>query len=302
MKKYKKEPIGYHFGKRDIDRCGLFSDPGYLIGDKYIHTSSSCTRTVCRGKQFSLGIPTVKSNGLFDPEYKSIYVGDKYIEPWKRELTVAEISGKRWMAPPSAKKHATPGDTFGTFTAHVEAFSPLIKSSKPKIKEPRNFFVYPPKKGGPGYADITISKFPTYETSKKRKERDVSKVSKPKTMVLTFHPKPYFETGNPFDGVTATKRRKTQKQKPEKIFFPPSFPKKPGNNHAGCFTKFPEWEPVKYKEDKTDSQQENKKKFLPWGSEKSLYFVSVMSNKLKSACNSKTCRSIKPITYPQYNE
>lgn len=61
------------------------------------------------------------------------------------------------------KKHATPGDHHGTFGGWIECFSGKARP-KPKYVKPKpNLLTSPGKKGGPGYANICLSKYPEHQ-------------------------------------------------------------------------------------------------------------------------------------------
>lgn len=61
------------------------------------------------------------------------------------------------------KKHATPGDHFGTFAGIVEHFSGKPKSKPPYKRAKPNLLTSPGKKGGPGYVNICLSKYPEHQ-------------------------------------------------------------------------------------------------------------------------------------------
>lgn len=63
----------------------------------------------------------------------------------------------------ATKKHATPGDNFGTFTGFMEHFSGKPKPQPPYKHQPPNMLTSPGKKGGPGYTDICLSKYPEHK-------------------------------------------------------------------------------------------------------------------------------------------
>ncbi|XP_063227023.1 uncharacterized protein LOC134533430 [Bacillus rossius redtenbacheri] len=66
--------------------------------------------------------------------------------------------------PGVSKLHSTPGDFYGTFfTEPLKALDPVPRGKPPRVRELPNVRVNPAKKGGPGYVDITISKYPQYK-------------------------------------------------------------------------------------------------------------------------------------------
>lgn len=60
-----------------------------------------------------------------------------------------------------SKLHSTPGDYYGTFGKYPYFSALLKKDKKPKVPDGKNFVTRNPKKGGPGYVDITIAPYPT---------------------------------------------------------------------------------------------------------------------------------------------
>lgn len=60
------------------------------------------------------------------------------------------------------KKHSCPGDYFGCFSGRIEAFGTLKRKEPPRKKQPPNFLTNPGKKGGTGYANITLAKYPEH--------------------------------------------------------------------------------------------------------------------------------------------
>lgn len=290
-KNFNKNQIGVHFGKHDWDRCGLFIDSGYLIGDKY-KSPKLCNRSVCKGKQASIQLPK-ENNGYFE---KFRYVNDKYVDAWKKQLT--EKTKKKWQINGCTKQHATPGDNFGTFTENYEAFSPLerAKTSRP-AKPARDFVIIPAKKGGPGYANITLSQWPYISNgvAKKPSRKELKKI-----MHVAFHPQALIGSDNPYATQKQKPRPVTEKPKPKpstKIFHM-AYPKKPGNNHDGCFDPFPKWSPPK-KQVKAEQRPKYSKRLQLWGKSKSFYTMSIISHKIKSACNGQNYQHFKPITYPR---
>lgn len=67
------------------------------------------------------------------------------------------------LIPPSpAKKHSTPGDSFGCFGKQPAYFSSELIARPKREREEPNFKIKPGKLGGPGYADICFSPYPAY--------------------------------------------------------------------------------------------------------------------------------------------
>jgi len=72
-----------------------------------------------------------------------------------------KIGGRMLPTSPS-KKHSTPGDWYGCF-AKSSYFSPQLKvEARKKTPVPPNMKIKPNPLGGPGYADICLSPYPSY--------------------------------------------------------------------------------------------------------------------------------------------
>lgn len=72
------------------------------------------------------------------------------------------ISQRPMMPAGYPKRHATPGDHHGTFGGLVEYFSGKAKPKPRYVKPKPNFLTSPGKKGGPGYPNICLSKYPEH--------------------------------------------------------------------------------------------------------------------------------------------
>lgn len=70
---------------------------------------------------------------------------------------------KPFVPPGVQKRHACPGDYYGTFSGNIEAFSNVKKKAPPYKREPRKIGTSPGKKGGPGYLDICLNPYPEYK-------------------------------------------------------------------------------------------------------------------------------------------
>lgn len=61
------------------------------------------------------------------------------------------------------KKHACPGDHFGCFGGVIPAVSRKLRPDKTVRTSLPNPLTGPAKKGGPGYPNICLNKFPEYK-------------------------------------------------------------------------------------------------------------------------------------------
>lgn len=320
--------LGCLFGKPDIERCDLFIDSGFLDwgpydqGGKYRPNKRGI---LSRGHQTKCGI--AKISGYFEDEFKSVYVGDRYIETSRllgRSFT--KPTAGEWKPTGPAKKHATPGDIHGTFTKpkQATAFSPLTKPDLRKKEHLKNMLTKPGKKGNCGYVDIGINEYPEHTYKGRVDEYDYAQELYSKNWVkhkkkikgplksMTY-PQPFFEP-NPYTDPEESEPGPTYEPPYERwyrtprVFYPSRYPKKPGNNHDGCFDKWPEWEEEPYMtvlEAKKALAKINPKYkgriIKPAPQIKTYYTRSIVNNKIDYCCNERTWRTMKPITYPQFN-
>ncbi|KAL0273666.1 UNVERIFIED_CONTAM: hypothetical protein PYX00_006291 [Menopon gallinae] len=326
MGKAELPELGKRFGRPDIERCDLFIDAGFLDWGKY----GEGPKSRGSGKQMLSGVPSggkkkcaiQAQSGYFETEFKTILVNDPYRDA--QDKPKDKLLRGTWIPGGPSKRHATPGDYFGSFGKY-SAFSPLTRPEKKKTTEElRNFTTRPGKKGNCGYLDITINKYPernymgridAYVDAeieyKKKWEAHRSKIRA--GPLIVSYPIEYFDK-NPFAPTITGPTYAPPKEKAEsslakkEIFYPPAAPKMIGGNHDGCFDKFPSWEPEPYitQQDAFKKLVKPDKKFegnifLPPQPIKSYYTCSVMKNKIDFACNERTWKTMKPISYPQYN-
>ncbi|XP_060520177.1 cilia-and flagella-associated protein 96-like [Cylas formicarius] len=248
------DTLGNKYGKKDIERIGLFSEMPYMIGKGYISRVSRSPRA--KGKNILAGGPKTKTGSqdcYFDKEFKRLFVGEALKgRGRKRKTTLAKyVSQKPFVPPGVPKRHACPGDWFGTFGGKVEAFGVGRKKKPPHKSQLTNLLTSPGKKGGYGYVDICFSPYPAHSIDRygtKPKFKSYGKISHG-PLVIGMHPKEYFEE-NPFKNPESIKPGPTYvppKEK-EKPFLPPGkiIPTGPSKLPGGCFSKFPEYKTSKY--------------------------------------------------------
>uniref|UniRef100_A0A1B6FZX7 Cilia-and flagella-associated protein 96 n=1 Tax=Cuerna arida TaxID=1464854 RepID=A0A1B6FZX7_9HEMI len=305
------EKFGHHYGRADMERIGLFAEMSYMHGKGY---TAPIIHNEIRDKkmaQMHPGVPKWKT-GLqdcyFDQKFKRIFEKEAYTTPYIMEVNAQKEVKKKYpnlrpFSPsPYPKKHATPGDFFGTFGGQVKAFSPILKPRPPKETLPPNVRVNPGKKGGPGYPDICLNKFPQYKStpyddpkSKESKKKDDKSVP-----FLGISYPNYFDK-NPY----LTKRiQPTYKEEFTKLETKsgPFYPSHKNRTLDGCFSKRPAYKSSPYTLPKPDKATKEKtapvnEPFRPQARNKSMYTKSIMGNKVKIAVNTKNWRNFKPITY-----
>ncbi|TGZ58324.1 Uncharacterized protein DBV15_10480 [Temnothorax longispinosus] len=225
---------------------GFFSDPPPGPFDVY-RKPVKFREDVAKGRQI-LGAPP---NQLFEKKYERIFEGEALTEPWRDEAKQRikdekrKIGGRMLPTSPS-KKHSTPGDWYGCF-AKSSYFSPQLKmEARKKTPVPPNMKIKPNPLGGPGYADICLSPYPSYSHEPyDRVGRVVGKKVVSEGRFLTtsapldyFPPNPY---GDEEPGPTYVRPVEIARKTLGTARFYIPFPKKPGGSHDGCFSKFPEY-------------------------------------------------------------
>jgi len=252
---------------------GLFSQPSYIsIGDEYDKKIAISDRS--RGNQFKTA-PLKKGNTvdvLFEKQFKSLHLGDKYLEPGtiERKFMIEKAKKKltpegfRYSSPP--KKSCGLGNYYGCFNErapfkHETEYVVVKKGELPSKVQPqlKNIVTCPAKKGTYGFPGLTIGKGDEYKYISDPydvlRRRDAQQSKENKLLAGAFKSAckrlDYFDSQ---PNVAASKiysldkplpARKPEPPKKEPAItvpFKPSSPAKRG--FAGTINKFPE-----YKED-----------------------------------------------------
>uniref|UniRef100_A0A6P7F6E4 Cilia-and flagella-associated protein 96 n=1 Tax=Diabrotica virgifera virgifera TaxID=50390 RepID=A0A6P7F6E4_DIAVI len=313
MAKFKQDKtLGAKFGRPDLERAGLFSEMPYMHGVKYPWPKPNYVK----GKNFiadSLKIKTGRADCYFEKDFKRIFTGEAIKGRGRKPKPPRgkNIHSRDFIPSGPAKKHATPGDYYGTFEK-VSHFSPLLKKKiSPKADLGRNFLTSPGKKGGYGYTNICLNPFPTYSHNKydvKPKYKEYGRVLGG-PMVTSHYPAALFEK-NPYPDPPNVRPGKVYIKPKEKPFpiRPPGYitPTGPGKTLGGCkcggFSKFPEYRPNKYFTI-WDLNKPSKHKGTAWFpqsiAEKTFYTVSVITENVRFRVNERTLNTIQP-TYTKY--
>ncbi|XP_014610010.1 PREDICTED: UPF0602 protein C4orf47 homolog [Polistes canadensis] len=253
--------LGRRYGKPDLDRIGFFDDIPNGPFDSY-SPPTEIRQNVVKGRQLFPGPPLE----LFEKEFKRIFVGEALPKSWHpisqvKNKKIKIVKGPPLLPPSPSKKHSTPGDSYGCF-GKPTYFSPELraepkrkrKRGEPDRGEPANFKIKPGKLGGPGYADICFSPYPTYShepydpEERKDKRRRKEEKTRP-SFVSTSSPLDHFPPNPYYDerpGPTYVRPKEIQPKilATGPIYVP--FPKSPGGNHDGCFSKFPSYSSEPY--------------------------------------------------------
>ncbi|CAK8683127.1 cilia-and flagella-associated protein 96-like [Clavelina lepadiformis] len=306
-------------GKTDMERIGLFSEVGYTtIGDKYpkVHVSSlPFNDAAYKGKHMLPGGSKARSAlqaGYFDSQFKRILEKEAYTDPVKlrRQQRLKESKkniGKAFLPNSGSKLPSGLGNSYGTFSGPVGAFSPVSRPRKPYTAPGRNFTTNPGKQGtGYGYVNLTLGKQHEHavEAFDKAKELRRKELSTHKSMLkggafkLNLHPSTYFDK-NPYrtDKSLGPSKGSSSKLPAVKPFKPSSPPKKIGGAKAGTFDPYPSHsnDPYTVKQRKSVIKNKEGKLFHPSPGNKSSPTRSVVAqNVIKSMHrdNYKTIQSV----------
>ncbi|XP_028049602.2 UPF0602 protein C4orf47 homolog [Monomorium pharaonis] len=285
------------------DFLGFFSDPPQ--GPFDVYRVPVKFRQDVKGRQILAGPP----DQLFDKKFERIFEGEALTELWRDEARQRMIDEKRKiggrMLPTSpSKKHSSPGDWYGCF-AKSSYFSPQSEvEARRKTPVPPNMKIKPNPLGGPGYADICLSPYPSYSHEPyDRIERVVGKKVVSEGRFLTtsaplnyFPPNPYVDEE---PGPTYVRPVEIARKTLGTARFHIPFPKKPGGSHDGCFSKFPEYtsDPYVKAKDKVPA----KPKFISGGPfQRTKYTNSVIAQITKISCNARNYTKYRERAYPMH--
>ncbi|XP_076388665.1 cilia-and flagella-associated protein 96 [Megachile rotundata] len=298
-KRFEPEPLGHRFGRSDLDRLGYFHDPNPAPFDKYQGVPFRFRQGIEKGRQILAGPPSK----LFEEKFVRIFDGEALYEPWRFEaaerLEREQAKLGSHMLPPSpAKKHATPGDWYGCFEK-IPHFSPALRPTKRKEPELPNAKIKPNPKGGPGYPDICLSRFPEYSYNPydppKRRQRDkaLGRFLSASAPLDFFPPNPYLAESI---GPTYVRPKEFPPKMlgPGRLYVP--FPKKPGGNHSGCFEKFPLYSSDPY--DKGIKEAKVEGVIVAGGPAlRTKYTNSIISQVTRIACNATNYQNYREQVY-----
>ncbi|KAL0134470.1 hypothetical protein PUN28_001334 [Cardiocondyla obscurior] len=293
--------VGRHYGKIDLERVGFFSDPPSSPFD--IHREPIKFReNVAKGRQILSTYP----DQLFEKKYGRIFEGESLTEPW-REKARQRIEGEKRkiggrMLPTSlSKKHSTPGDWYGCF-GKSSYFSPQLKvEARKKTPVPPNMKIKPNPLGGPGYANICLSSYPSYSYEPYDPIERVGKKVVSEGRFLTtstsldyFPPSPYKDEE---PGPTYVRPVEIARKTLRTTRFYVPFPKKPGGSHDGCFSKFPKYTDNPYV--KAKDKAAAAPKFISGGPFlRSKYTNSIIEQITKISCNARNYSEYRIRAYP----
>ncbi|XP_039303566.1 UPF0602 protein C4orf47 homolog [Solenopsis invicta] len=282
---------------------GFFSEPPQGPFDVY-RDPAKFRQDVVKGRQILAG-PSIQ---LFEKKYERIFEGEALTEPWRdkarqRIKDEKRKIGGRMLPTSPAKKHSTPGDWYGCF-AKSSYFSPQSKMEARKKAVPPNMKIKPNPLGGPGYADICLSPYPSYSHEPyDRIDRVVGKkVVSEGRFLTTSVPLDYFPP-NPYKdeepGPTYVRPVEIARKTLGIAQFYVPFPKKPGGSHDGCFSKFPEYTSDPYV--KTKDKAAAEPKFISGGPFlRSKYTNSIIAQITKISCNARNYTEYRERVYPMH--
>ncbi|XP_063725989.1 cilia-and flagella-associated protein 96-like isoform X2 [Symsagittifera roscoffensis] len=244
--------------KTDMERIGVFSELGYLLGDKYKNPSKGgFNEKAGKGKQMLPGGSKSKSavrDGYFS-DFGRVFEKEAYTDYVKmrrmdRIMASKKNIGKNWTPSSYPSKMVGSGSYYGTLGGRVDHLSPAVRAGKAHTAPPRNFTTQPGKKGtGYGYVDVSIGKLPGYQSDNYerakdqfRKENEAAKSRmKGGSFKLNMAPREFFDE-NPFksDKNLPPVRKATPTKEPAKPFRPSNPGKLLGGAKFGTFDPYPE--------------------------------------------------------------
>ncbi|VVC36837.1 Protein of unknown function DUF4586 [Cinara cedri] len=300
-----EDKMGKNHGKYDMDRVGLFAEMPYMINEKYKPIDiTKGTRDLKNSQMYPsiLKTKTGLQDAYFDPKYKRLFENEK---SKKSQIKLPiETSTKPPFVPSSyTKRHATPGDSYGTFGPVYKATSNLKKpTSKNTEKILANIFTIPTNTRGPGWADRGMSPFPVYMPSlyEKPTKMKTDKDNKEKSIpfINVAGPGKFFTKSPFFNKDDEPMYNFTYKDKFEGTPFLPSSSNK---NRGNCFSSWPSHmvDPykIKIKQDDVDNNALKNNIFYPQTRNKTFYTVSTIHKKLRSAHNNTNWRTLTPLTF-----
>jgi hypothetical protein len=293
--------------RTDMDRIGLFSEMGYLLGDKYKTPSKgSFNEAASKGKQMLGGHSKSKAatkdgyfaefGRVFDKEAYSDFVKMRRrdrMESNKRNI------GKSWVPSSYPAKAPGPGTHHGTIGGRVDHFIPNERKDKAYSAPPKNLYTNPGKLGtGYGYGDVTIGKLPNYQSEplsraddQYRKEASISKKQmKAGAFRLNMAPKEFFDE-NPYktDKPLPPARKSAPARESLKPFRPSNPGKDSGGGKFGTFDPYPDHpkDPYpNYNPNVFRQQKPGEKVFIPAPGPKSYVVNSVVDQMVEKNINS----------------
>ncbi|KAJ1520005.1 hypothetical protein ONE63_004236 [Megalurothrips usitatus] len=309
--------IGVHHGKRDLERVGVFAETSWMHGVPYVSPHGYEFRAGgTKGRQMIPGGGRTKVGlqdcyfdrgpfkRIFEKEAYSSALRDNYLS--SMAASKRNLSSMPFIAGAPGKKHSTPGDFYGTFAGRIDAMSRQEKARLAHKSEPPNFKTNPGKKGTYGYVDITFNPFPKHMSETYQSKYGMAAANRKLILngpfVSTTSSKPCFDT-NPWlienRGSTYIRRPEPKSKYRGSVWVPPSYPKMQGNNHDGCFSKFPQHMSEKYIDFFRILQGSKESRvFYPQIQQKSMYTTSVMNTNVDFRVNAKNWRTFQPVTYP----
>nr|CAD7570397.1 unnamed protein product [Timema californicum] len=130
--------IGVNFGKRDMERMGIFVEMSYLIGKGHVEPYTGHIRQVATGRQMFPGYPKSKSatqDGYFAEKFLRVFEKEALTNMFQRHLIESIASSKKnigstaFRPAGATKKHSCPGDYHGTFIKNMPGKVQTVLSS-----------------------------------------------------------------------------------------------------------------------------------------------------------------------------
>ncbi|KAJ8669755.1 hypothetical protein QAD02_001014 [Eretmocerus hayati] len=308
-----EDRYGFHYGRNDIYRTGFFDDTPPGPFDKYLNrlTTEQLRDGADKGAQMSCS----RRGGFFDKRFKRIFTGEALPElglgPKKKKKTPEPKRFGEIIHPPGwPKSHSSPGDWFGCIGKQPKHFSPELKESEdsqPKQREPPNFAIKPPARGGPGYLNICLNPYVPMHLGKEPYDRDIdyTPTDTRRRFISMIRARPFFDE-NPYrpmyEDPSKSKREPRWRPPVKKETFHTVFPSAPYGPYSGCFWPFPRYLSDPYKADKGKKSKKGelpKAPIRPCGGPetRSKYTCSAIDRITHVSCNATNYVEYRPRVY-----
>ncbi|TPX62500.1 hypothetical protein SpCBS45565_g06999 [Spizellomyces sp. 'palustris'] len=264
--------MGNRFGRPDLDRIGIFSEVPYIsIGDKYNDKNNDAFLSYrTKGKQFITNPPKKGHDTrdvFFDKEFIRVFENEPYIDlvklrrRWRLQAKEKNIVPAPFRPSNIPPKPSGSGSPWGTF----EQQWPLEKNEsedRPSFTSERepperealvNFLTRPPKKGGFGYANVTIGKQYEYIgdpydgpdiVSRKDRQEHQRKVVGERPFISSSSKLQYFSPFvSLFQAQAGAKARSSKGLKKSSKLPVIQTPFKPSSGVGSTINKYPSYEP-----------------------------------------------------------
>ncbi|KAJ3324324.1 hypothetical protein HDV06_000363 [Boothiomyces sp. JEL0866] len=263
----KQELSGFHYGRSDLTRMGIFSEPNYIsVGEPYQPKKGASTLDYrANGKQFLTSPPKYghdSKDAYFDQTFVRLFENEPYTDlvalrrRWRLKAKEKNITNAPFKPSSVPPKPSGKGSHWGTIEQQWpiknKKFELPLKPIAHEKKHPelKNFYTSPAKKGsGYGYSNVTIGKSYQYQSDpydgavlaeRQNKSEKKKKMVGDKPFVSASTSQEYF---NQFAGLS--KLPITDAETPGKQEKKILVPFKPSSGYGYTINPYPVYEPPK---------------------------------------------------------